>query len=128
MHALAGYIIVFVGAGIGGVLRHGVNVAALRLFGSGFPYGTLFINIVGALVMGLLAGLFAIKFDPGQSWRQFLTTGILGGFTTFSTFSLEAVVLYERGEFGSMAAYVIASVILSIGGLFAGLYIVRHFG
>lgn len=127
MHALASYIIVFVGAGIGGALRHGGNVA-FRAVGSGFPYGTLFINIVGSLVMGLLAGWFAIKFDPGQSWRLFLTTGILGGFTTFSTFSLEAVVLYERGELGSMTVYVIASVMISIGGLFAGLFIVRQFG
>lgn len=127
MHALVGYIIVFVGAGIGGALRHGVNVA-FRAIGSGFPYGTLFINVVGSLVMGLLAGLFAVKFEASQPWRLFLTTGILGGFTTFSTFSLEAVVLYERGEFGSMAVYVIASVMLSIGGLFAGLYIMRQFG
>lgn len=109
-------------------MRHGVNVAALRLVSSDFSYGTLFINIVGSLVMGLLAGLFAFKVDLGQSWRLFLTTGILGGFTTFSTFSLDAVVLYERGELGSMAVYVIASVIFSIGGLFAGLFIVRQFG
>ena len=127
MQALAGYLIVFVGAGIGGAIRHGVNVA-FRALGSGFPYGTLLINVVGSLAMGLLASLFALKFDPGQSWRLFLTTGILGGFTTFSTFSLEAVVLYERGELVSMAAYVIASVMLSIGGLFAGLFIVRQFG
>lgn len=127
MHAIAGYIIVFVGAGIGGAMRHGVNVA-LRSLGSGFPYGTLLINVVGSLVMGLLAGLFALKFDPGHSWRLFLTTGILGGFTTFSTFSLDAVVLYERGVLGSMAVYVIASVVLSIGGLFAGLFIMRQFG
>ena len=127
MQALAGYLIVFVGAGIGGAIRHGVNVA-FRALGSGFPYGTLLINVVGSLAMGLLAGLFALKFDPGQSWRLFLTTGILGGFTTFFTFSLEAVVLYERGELVSMAAYVIASVMLSIGGLFAGLFIVRQFG
>ena len=127
MQALAGYLIVFVGAGSGGAIRHGVNVA-FRALGSGFPYGTLLINVVGSLAMGLLASLFALKFDPGQSWRLFLTTGILGGFTTFSTFSLEAVVLYERGELVSMAAYVIASVMLSIGGLFAGLFIVRQFG
>jgi CrcB protein len=127
MHTFASYMIVFVGAGVGGALRHGVNVA-FRALGSGFPYGTLFINVVGALVMGLLAGLFAVKFDLGQSWRLFLTTGILGGFTTFSTFSLEAAVLYERGELGAMAVYVMASVIFSIGGLFAGLFIVRQFG
>jgi fluoride exporter len=127
MHTLASYMIVFVGAGIGGALRHGVNVA-FRALDSEFPYGTLLINVVGALVMGLLAGLFAVKFDLGQSWRLFLTTGILGGFTTFSTFSLEAAVLYERGELGAMAVYVIASVIFSIGALFAGLFIVRQFG
>jgi fluoride exporter len=115
MHTLAGYLIVFVGAGVGGALRHGLNVA-FRALGSEFPYGTLFINVVGALAMGLLAGLFAVKFDLGQSWRLFLTTGILGGFTTFSTFSLEAAVLYERGELGAMAVYVIASVIFSIDG------------
>ncbi len=78
--------------------------------------------------MGLMAGLFALKFDPGQSWRMFLTTGILGGFTTFSAFSLDAVVLYERGALVPMAVYVIASVVLSIGGLFAGLFIARQFG
>lgn len=127
MNTLTGYIIVFCGAGIGGAMRHGVNVA-FRALGSNFPYGTLTINVVGSLVMGLMAGLFALKFDPGHSWRLFLTTGILGGFTTFSTFSLDAVVLYERGEFGSMAVYVIASVVMSIVGLFAGLLIVRQFG
>ena len=99
MHALAGYIIVFVVAGIEGAMRHGVNVA-LRALGYGFPYETLTVNVVGSLVMGLMAGLFALKFDPGQSWRLFLATGILGGFTTFSAFSLDAVVLYERGHSG----------------------------
>lgn len=127
MCALAGYLIVFVGAGIGGAMRHGVNVA-FRVIGSGFPYETLTVNVVGSLVMGLMAGLFALKFDPGQSWRLFLTTGIMGGFTTFSAFSLDAVVLYERGALGPMAVYVIASVVLSITGLFAGLFIVRQFG
>lgn len=119
-------LLVFIGAGIGGVLRHGVNVITLRLLDPEFPYGTLFINVVGSSAMGLLAGLFALKFDPGQSWRLFLTTGILGGFTTFSTFSLEAVVLYERGDLGSMAVYVITSVVLSIMSLFAGLVIMRQ--
>lgn len=102
MHTLAGYMVVFVGAGIGGAMRHGINVA-FRGLGADFLYGTLFINIVGSLMMGLLAGLFAFKVDLGQSWRLFLTTGLLGGFTTYSTFLLEAVVLYERGELGSMA-------------------------
>lgn len=121
------YLIVFLGAGLGGALRHGVNVAALRLLGSGFSYGTLTVNVVGSLVMGLLAGWFAHKVDPGQSWRLFLTTGILGGFTTFSAFSLDVALLYERGEPGMALFYVLASVVLSVAALFLGLLIVRQF-
>ena len=83
--------------------------------------------MTGSLVMGLLAGYFAFKGDASQSWRLFLTTGILGGYTTFSAFSLDAALLYERGELGLAALYVVASVALSIGGLFAGLALVRHF-
>lgn len=120
------YLIVFLGAGIGGAARHGVNIATLRLLGFGFPYGTLAINIAGSLVMGLLAGWFAHKGDPGQAWRLFLTTGILGGFTTFSTFSLDTALLYERGQLGTAALYAGASVALAISGLFAGLFIVRN--
>jgi fluoride exporter len=120
------YLIVFIGAGLGGALRHGVNVAALRLLGSGFPYGTLTVNIVGSLVMGLLTGYFALKADPGQMWRLFLTTGILGGFTTFSAFSLDTALLYERGALGLAALYVVASVGISIAALFAGLFIMRQ--
>ncbi len=126
MNAFFHYLIVFVGAGLGGALRHGVNVATLRWLDSDFPYGTLCINVVGSSAIGLLAGLFALKVDPGQSWRLFFTTGIIGGFTTFSTFSLEAVVLYERGELTSMAVYVLASVVASILGLFAGLFLMRQ--
>ena len=120
------YLIVFVGAGLGGALRHGVNVAALRVLGSGFPYGTLTVNIVGSLVMGLLTGSFALKADPGQTWRLFLTTGMLGGFTTFSAFSLDTALLYERGTLALMALYVVASVVVSIAALFAGLSIMRQ--
>ena len=120
------YLIVFVGAGLGGTLRHGVNVAALRLLGSGFPYGTLTVNIVGSLVMGLLTGYFSLKADPGQSWQLFLTTGILGGFTTFSSFSLETALLYERGALGLTALYVVVSVGISVAALFAGLFIMRQ--
>ena len=85
-------------------------------------------NVTGSLVMGLLAGYFAFKGGgTSQHWRLFLTTGILGGYTTFSAFSLDAVLLYERGETGLAALYVLASVGLAIGGLFAGLALVRHF-
>lgn len=119
------YLIVFLGAGFGGALRHGVNVAALRWLGMGFPYGTLIVNVVGSLAMGLLAGYFATKADPGQAWRLFLTTGILGGFTTFSAFSLDVAFLYERGEIAMTAVYVLTSVAVSVAALFAGLFLMR---
>jgi fluoride exporter len=122
-----GFAIVFLGGGVGAALRHGVNVLSARLFGTSFPWHTLIENVTGSLVMGLLAGWFAFKTDPSQAWRLFLTTGILGGYTTFSAFSLDTVLLYERGQTGLAALYVLASVALSIAGLFAGLALVRHF-
>jgi CrcB protein len=120
------YAIVFVGAGIGGALRHGVNLAAFRYIGTGIGYGTIIVNIVGSFLMGALAAYFAFKGEASQSWRLFMTTGILGGFTTFSAFSLDAALYYERGEIGSAALYVAASVVLSIVALFAGLLLVRQ--
>lgn len=121
------YLLVFLGAGIGGSLRHGVNLACARAFGTGFPWGTLAVNVAGSFVMGVLAAWLA--FRAGEGWSQpmrlFLMTGILGGFTTFSAFSLDAVLLWERGEAGGALAYVAASVILSVAGLVAGLALVR---
>ena len=122
-----GFLIVFLGGGLGAALRHGVNFVSARVLGTAFPYATLFENVSGSLVMGLLAGYFAFKGDASQSWRLFLTTGILGGYTTFSTYSLDAALLYERGELGLAAFYVVSSVALSVGGLFAGLALVRNF-
>ena len=124
MHTLTVYMIVFVGAGIGGALRHGVNVA-FRAFGSGFPYGTLFINVVGALVMGLLAGLFALKFDLGQSWRLFFTTGILGGFTTFSAFGYETFALLRDGSARAALLNVGAGVAVGLAAVWAGWSLAR---
>ena len=123
---MSAYLIVFLGAGLGGALRHGVNVAALRLLGPGFPHGTLAVNVAGSLAMGLLAGWFALKADPGQAWRLFLTTGVLGGFTTFSTFSLDTFVLFERGDQGLTGLYVVASVAASVAALAAGMLLVRQ--
>ncbi|HVZ50781.1 MAG TPA: fluoride efflux transporter CrcB [Pseudolabrys sp.] len=120
-----GYLIVFLGGGVGAALRHGVNLATARLFGTAFPYGTLTVNIVGSAVMGVLAAYFAFKSGGTQHWRLFFTTGILGGFTTFSTFSLDVAVLYERGQLGLAAFYVVLSVVVGIVGLFAGLALVR---
>lgn len=120
-----GYVIVFLGAGIGGALRHGVNLAAARLFGFEFPYGTLIVNLLGSLLMGLLAGYFAFRTGIPQHMRLFLTTGVLGGFTTFSAFSLDAALLLERHAYWSAAAYMLGSVLLSLVALFAGLGLFR---
>ena len=117
------YLIVFLGAGVGGALRHGVNVAAVRLFGYGFPFGTLIVNIVGSFIMGLLAGYFAFRPGIPQEMRLFLTTGILGGFTTFSAFSLDAALLVERHNYALAAGYIAGSVGVSIAALFLGLSI-----
>jgi len=119
------YIVVFLGGGLGAALRHGTNIAAARLFGTSFPWGTLTVNVVGSLVMGLMAAWFAFESAPSQHWRLFLTTGILGGFTTFSTFSLDTAVLYERGELGLAVLYVVASVAAGLAGLLGGLAVVR---
>ncbi|QFR32160.1 fluoride efflux transporter CrcB [Ancylobacter sp. TS-1] len=122
-----GWILIFIGAGIGGVLRNAVGLTAMRLFGMGFPIGTMAINIIGSLVIGLVAGWLAFK--AGASWsmyaKAFVITGVLGGFTTFSSFSLEAAMLVERGQFGHAAIYVLGSVGLSLLGVFAGLAVMR---
>src|SRR5215208_1729820 len=103
------YLLVFLGAGIGGALRHGVNVGCARMCGTAFPWGTLTVNVVGSFLMGLIAAWLAYK--AGEEWSQplrlFLTTGILGGFTTFSAFSLDVMLLWERGDPGIAAAYVV---------------------
>jgi CrcB protein len=120
-------LLVFLGGGIGAAGRHGINIAAARLFGSGFPVGTMFINVTGSFVMGLVAAWFAFRAagEISQHARLFLTTGILGGYTTFSAFSLDAALLWQRGEAFNAALYVIGSVILSLLALFAGLALVR---
>jgi CrcB protein len=122
-----GYLIVFLGGGVGAAMRHGINIAIARVLGTAFPYATLLINISGSFIMGLIVAYLAFKGDASQHWRLFLTTGILGGYTTFSAFSLDAALLYERGEIGMAALYVVASVAISIAGLFAGLALVRNF-
>jgi CrcB protein len=118
-------VTVFIGAGIGGALRHGVNLTAARLFSTGFPFGTLTVNVVGSFVMGVAVAWFALLASPSQPWRLFLTTGVLGGFTTFSAFSLETALLIERGAPLVAGAYVLISVAASIGALFLGLLLVR---
>jgi CrcB protein len=117
--------VVFVGGGIGSAARHLVNQVAAAFFGVNFGWGTLAVNILGSFLMGVLAGWFALKADGGELLRLFLTTGILGGFTTFSAFSLDAVLLWQRGQIASSIAYIGISVIVSLVSLFVGLSIVR---
>ena len=119
------YLIVFLGAGIGGALRHGVNVAAVRVLGYQFPFGTLIVNVLGSFVIGLFAGYFAFRPGIGQHARLFLTTGILGGFTTFSAFSLDTALLVERHAYGMAAGYAVGSVAASVSALFFGLALFR---
>ena len=122
---MQGYLLVFIGGGIGAALRHGVNVTFARWFGTAFPSYTLFENVSGSLVMGLLAAYFALKTGSSQSLRLFLTTGILGGYTTFSSFSLDTVLLWERDQYALAIFYVLASVLASIGGLAIGAALIR---
>src|SRR5262249_19726750 len=102
-----------------------VGIASTRAFGTGFPWGTLFINVSGSFLIGLFAELFALRWNLSQAGRVFLTVGICGGYTTFSTFSLDAYVLMERGEWWPAIAYVVGSCVLSIAALVAALYLVR---
>ena len=122
------YLIVFLGAGIGGALRHGVNVGSAKLFGYGFPLGTMIVNVVGSFMMGLLAGYFAFRPGIAQHVRLFLTTGILGGFTTFSAFSLDTALLVERHAYGLALGYAVGSVAASVSALFFGLALFRGGG
>jgi CrcB protein len=122
------YLIVFAGAGIGGALRHGVNVGAAKLFGYGFPFGTLIVNVLGSFLIGILAGYFSFRLGISQHMRLFLITGILGGFTTFSAFSLDSALLIERHAYALAAVYVAGSVAASLVALFLGLALYRSTG
>ena len=116
------YLIVFLGAGVGGAARHGVNVWAVRAFGYDFPFGTLIVNVLGSFIMGLLVGFFAYRAGlVPQHLRLFLTTGVLGGFTTFSAFSLDAALLIERNSYSIALVYIVGSVFASLATLFLGL-------
>ena len=119
-------VLVFLGGGLGAVSRHLSGMAVTRVAGTGFPWGTMLVNIVGSLAMGLLIAWLARRSSGDADLRLLLATGFLGGFTTFSAFSLDAVSLYERGALTAAAAYVIASVTVSILALFGGLWLARQ--
>ena len=113
------------GGAIGSVARYLVGVISGKLLGVNFPWGTLFINVSGSFLIGLFIALFATKWDLPQTARVFLTVGICGGYTTFSTFSLDAWYLIERGEMAASLAYMGASVVLSLAALIGALHLVR---
>lgn len=113
------------GGAIGSIARYLTISFCGRLCGAEFPWGTLAVNIIGSFVMGTLAGAFAYRWSADQAVRAFLTTGILGGYTTFSSFSLDTAQLLERGATASASFYILASVALSLGGLFTGLFLMR---
>ena len=117
---------VALGGAMGSAARYGVNVWSGRMFGMGFPWHTLSVNILGCFAMGVLIELMALKLNAGNDVRSFLATGILGGFTTFSAFALDFAFLIERKAYGLAVAYAAGSVLLSLAAIFAGLYLVRH--
>lgn len=125
---MTGFAIVFLGGGLGAALRHGVNRLALAAFGPTTVAGTLIVNVIGSFVMGLLVGALAAAPGGGsQNLRLFVATGLLGGFTTFSAFSLDALTLWQRGQPGAAVAYISASLLLSLAAITAGLALGRAF-
>ena len=125
-HRTLAFGLIFIGGGLGSIFRHAVNQASSSIVGISFPYGTMFVNVIGSLAMGLLAGWFAFRGEGGQLLRLFLATGVLGGFTTFSAFSLDAALLWERGQASGAFLYVAGSLAAGIIGVFAGLAIMRN--
>ena len=126
MNSVLGYVLVFIGGGLGAAARHAVNRAALTLVGPNYPAGTLIVNITGSIAMGMLAAWFAFRGETTTAAeRLFLTTGVLGGFTTFSAFALDATLMWERHDFAAAALYIGSSVLLSIAGLIGGMFLVR---
>jgi fluoride exporter len=116
---------VFLGGGIGSVARYGLNLGLSKLHDHHFPWGIFTVNVLGSLAMGILVALFARKWPDSEHLRLALTTGLLGGFTTFSAFSYDVVALLEKGEAGTASIYALTSVILSVLACFAGLWVAR---
>jgi fluoride exporter len=122
---VTGVLWVALGGALGSAARHGVNMGAVRLLGAGFPYATLIVNVLGSFLIGIVTAFLVGKTTDSENARLFLTTGILGGFTTFSAFSLDVFNLMQRGGSSVASAYVLASVLLSIAAVFAGFMVAR---
>ncbi len=118
-------IAIAAGGSLGALSRHFMAGAITRMLGIGFPYGTFAVNLLGSFLMGLLVTAFAARFEVSQELRSFITVGFLGSFTTFSTYSLETVLLIERGEWATAALYAFGSLALGVAGLFVGIYVGR---
>lgn len=119
------FFVIFIGAGFGGAVRHAVNVVGDRFFGAQYATTTMLVNVVGCLLMGMLIDYLALRAEIPQCWRLFVTTGMLGGFTTFSAFSLETVLMYQRGQAVLALGYAIGSVAFSVMGLLLGMWLVH---
>jgi CrcB protein len=119
-------VAVAAGGALGAMGRHLVAGQVMRWAGGGFPWGTTTVNILGSFILGILVEYLALRWSATQEMRGFLVVGMLGGFTTFSAFSLDAVLLLERGSLGPAFAYIGGNVLLSICGLFAGLWLFRQ--
>lgn len=117
--------VIAVGGAFGAVARHLAVAQVAAWTGHGFPFGTLAVNVLGSFLMGVIVELSALAWSPAPELRAFLTVGVLGAFTTFSTFSMETILLYERGAIWLCAAYVAGSVVLSVGAFFVALALVR---
>jgi len=118
-------LMVAIGGAIGAIARQQSNQLIMRIFGGEFPIGTIFVNILGSFIMGLLFELFASKITLSNEWRSLIFTGVLASFTTFSSFALDVALLSERNEYYYALCYIGMSVVLSIGALFVGLWIMR---
>lgn len=117
---------IFIGGGIGSFLRHILASNIAKNFGANFPYGTMAVNVLGSFIMGIIIEYLSRTLPHSMELRAFLVVGILGGFTTFSAFSLDAILLFERGNLALALIYIMSSVVLSIIAIFAGLMVIRY--
>ena len=119
-------VFIAVGGAVGAVLRYGTSVTVYSLLGRGFPYGTLFVNVSGSLLMGFLGVMMLERFDPGPEWRAAILVGVLGSFTTFSTFSMETLNLFEQGEVVPALANIALSVLVCLAAVWLGVVLGRQ--
>ena len=121
-------VMVGLGGAVGAMARYGVNHGAVQVFGHGFPWGTMIVNVMGSFLMGVMIAKFASMDHVSHEMKTLLTTGFLGAFTTFSTFSLDFVTLWERGEMVHALGYMLVSVVMSIAALIFALWLMRGMG